>query len=169
MNKWGESIVCRVYSIILLFFLLLSNLSFGLTNMFIFLQEQDISNISNVDLYNQYKAFSLMPKNFVNMCIKINDELQMFNPLNDKVQNIVNDNKNKFCDTNVALIGSVFKLKVLKVLNYPCFFQQISVFKQIILSLIFIVFIYYLITYIGLLYMFKGFNYYYLYNKKLCL
>ena len=161
--------MCRLYSIILLFFLLLSNLSFGLTNMFVFLQEQDISNISNVDLYNQYKAFSLMPKKIVNMCVKINDELQMFNPLNNKVQNIVNDNKNKFCDTNVALIGSVFKLKILKILNYPYFFQQILIFKQLILSLIFIVFIYYLITYIGLLHMFKDFNYCHLCSKKLCL
>lgn len=161
--------MCRLYSIILLFFLLLSNLSFGLTNMVVFLQEQDISNISNVDLYNQYKAFSLMPKKIVNMCVKINDELQMFNPLNNKVQNIVNDNKNKFCDTNVALIGSVFKLKILKILNYPYFFQQILIFKQLILSLIFIVFIYYLITYIGLLHMFKDFNCYHLCNKKLCL
>ena len=100
-----------IISILVLFFISLSNLSFGLMSFFSFVMEKDIYNFSNtVSVQEQYTLLFNLPKDFVDICVKIQDDLKILK---------VNHNKVLFFDTDLnyffndffATISSPLKLK----------------------------------------------------------
>ena len=110
-------------------------------------------NCSNiVDIQDQYSMLINMPKEFVNICIKVSYDIKSLAGSANKTQYIFADNY-KFDQTPIALIYSTTKLKVIKSIteyqNILFNFINTSI-KVFVIPII----IFYLLCYIGLLRLF---------------
>lgn len=147
----------KILSISLLFFIIMSNLSFSLTNVFSFISEKNNCVISNtVNIQEQYNMLVNMPKNFISICVKVGYDIKTFANFKDKSQMIFAKSY-KFDQTPTALIYSVIKLKALKSINNykKLLFNFIKIsLKMLIIPII----IFYLLCYIGLLRLFGSMN-----------
>jgi hypothetical protein len=149
-----------IISILVLFFISLSNLSFGLMSFFSFVMEKDIYNFSNtVSVQEQYTLLFNLPKDFVDICVKIQDDLKILK---------VNHNKVLFFDTDLnyffndffATISSPLKLKTYY-MYYKChILDKVSNYSTGILTLFSVIFIFYILRYVGLLKLFSSHDYF---------
>lgn len=133
----------------------MSNLSFGLTNLFSFIVEKNTYSFSNVvAVQEQCSMLINMPKIFVDMCTKVSSELQFLCSSSNKIQNIVATNFN-FCDCQIALNCSPLKLKAIK--NKDLYFSYLVTNIQILIKfIVFSFLIFYLLCYLGLLRLFSS-------------
>ena len=143
----------RVISVLLLFFILSSNISSGLMSLFSFVTDKTIYNFSNtVNIQEQCSMLINMPKEFVNICVKVGCDIKTLVNSENKVQYIFTDNY-KFDQTPIALIYSTTKIKVIKSIteyrNLLFSFINTSI-KIFVIPII----IFYLLCYIGLLRLF---------------
>ena len=143
----------KLISIILFIFFILSNISFSLTNFYSFLMEKKSLNCLNiVDVQQQYNMLINVPKEFVNICVKVCYDIKLLANLESKKQYIFADNYN-FNQKPIALIYSITKLKTIK--NFAKYKNLLFNFmtKLIKISIVSIL-IFYLLCYIGLLRLF---------------
>ena len=143
----------KLLSVLLLFFIIMSNMSFSLTSIYSFILEKDTFAVSNtINIQDQYNMLVNIPKNFISICVKVGYDIKTFANSQNKKQYIFADNY-KFDQTPIALIYSITKLKILKnINNYKKVlfnFTNISL-KAFIVPII----IFYLLCYIGLLRLF---------------
>ena len=111
-----------------------------------------LSCSSIVDIQDQYSMLINMPKEFVNICVKVSYDIKALTSSTNKTQYIFADNC-KFDQTPIALIYSTTKLKIIKSISE----YQNLLFNFINTSIkIFVIpiIIFYLLCYIGLLRLF---------------
>ncbi len=116
------------------------------------LEKNSLSCSNIVDVQEQYSMLINMPKEFVNICVKVSCDIKTLANSENKVQYIFADNY-KFDQTPIALIYSTTKLKVIKSIteyqNLLFSFINTSI-KIFVIPII----IFYLLCYIGLLRLF---------------
>ena len=146
----------QFFSIILMFLFILSNISFALTNVFCFISENNNNSISNaINIQDQYNMFIGIPKDFLNICIKIKDDFSLLKIRENKVL-YFNKNINFYNDFGIESILNSYKLKFYFIFTRT-FKENISLFKlNNLLSAFLLFFIFYLIKYIGLLKLFSA-------------
>ena len=143
----------KIFSLILLFFVVLSNISFSLTSIYSFFIDKNNLNVyDTINIQEQCSMLVNIPKNLINICVKVSYDIKSFATAENKKQSIVSDNY-KFDQAPIALMVSTMKTKVAKNLceyrNLLFTFENVSLQKFIIPIIIF-----YLLYYIGLLRLF---------------
>jgi len=116
------------------------------------LNKNSLSCSNIVDIQDQYSMLINMPKEFVNICIKVSYDIKALAGSANKTQYIFADNY-KFDQPPIALIYSTTKLKIIKTITE---YQNI-LFNFITTSIkVFVIpiIIFYLLCYIGLLRLF---------------
>jgi len=147
----------KIISIILLCFVLLSNISFSLINAFSVLLEKDnyLNSTNVIDINSQCSMLVNIPKDFVNMCVKIQSEMQIFTSSVNKIQNIVTDTSSDF-NQQLAVTSSILKLNFARNIKEYSFNYLLNNMMVLLKLLIIPLFIFYLLFYIGLLRLFNG-------------
>ncbi len=116
------------------------------------LNKNSLSCSNIVDIQDQYSMLINMPKEFINICIKVSYDIKALADSANKTQYIFADNY-KFDQTPIALIYSTTKLKIIKSIteyqNILFNFINTSI-KVFVIPII----IFYLLCYIGLLRLF---------------
>ncbi|MBO7611994.1 MAG: hypothetical protein J6T23_07285 [Elusimicrobia bacterium] len=121
---------------------------------------KDVYNFSNtVSIQEQYSSMFNIPKNFINMCIKVQEDFKILKVNHDKVLFI--DKNIEFFDNNLlATISSPLKLKTYY-MYYKCrILDNISNYSTGILALFSVIFIFYILRYVGLLKLFSSHDYF---------
>ena len=147
----------KIFSIILLFFVVLSNFSFSLISFFSYITNQNTCKISNIlDIQEQCNMFVNLPKDFLDVCVKVSLDIKSFNVSTNKKQSLFPDNYS-FYQIPVALICSVLKSKIVK--NSSFNITNFVDFTNISLNKLFsVAIVFYLLFYIGLLFLFSSMN-----------
>ncbi len=150
----------KLISVFALFFILLSNISFGLMSFFSFVMEKDIYNFSNtVSVQEQYTLLFNLPKDFVDVCVKIQDDLKILKVNNNKAL-FFNKDVNCFFNDFFATISSPLKLKTYYMYYRYCAIDKVSNYSTGILTLFSVIFIFYILRYVGLLKLFSSHDYF---------
>lgn len=149
----------KLISVFTVFFILLSNISFGLISFFSFVTENSTATLSNtINIQKQYTLLFNLPKDFVDICVKIKDDLKILK---------VNHNKNLFFNTDesffsnglFATLTSPVRLKTFYIYEKTCVLNKVHNYSKIFLILFSILFIFYILRYVGLLKLFSSHDY----------
>lgn len=163
----------RKFSVIVVVcFMLTSNLFSGLASSFSFIFQNTDINFEAVNIGSHYNFVKNAPRDFVNLCVNIGKETQLFNISQEKISNITAAKTLTNFTGEIFLITSVFKFKTVKITERILFYSDFAVNHGTNMFYLFmIILIFYLIGYIGLL---RVFNDSFCINKnelapKLCL
>ena len=150
----------KFVSVLLLFFLLSSNLSLGLMSLFSFVTDKTVYNFSNtLNIQDQYSSMFNIPKNFVNMCIKMQEDFKILKVNHDKLF-FIDKNSETFNNNLLATLSSPLRLKTYYT-YYECrIFDKVSDYSVGILTLFSVIFIFYILRYVGLLKLFSSHDYF---------
>ncbi len=162
----------KICGILLLFSMLLSNLMLNLVAAYSLFSQKNIELSDNINLQYQCNVIVNIPKNFINMCVKVSRDMKNFNTTSDNFSNLTASNNNNFNENRFALPVNYSKIKTIKpvyekIINTIIFSQGTNVYYLFMIILMF-----YIIGYIGLLRLFNDSAYYYnFFGKpvKLCL
>ncbi|MFA7074079.1 MAG: hypothetical protein WC234_02685 [Endomicrobiaceae bacterium] len=134
--------------------------------------QKNIYGYENINIQYQCNVIVNIPKNFINMCVKVSQEMNSFNAVNDNFVNIKAKKNNNFSENEFALMANFSKFKIIKAF-YDRIFDNIGLsYGTNIYYLLMIILIFYIIGYIGLLRLFNDSLYYHrFFGKplKLCL
>ena len=149
----------KLLSVFLLFFIVLSNISFGLTGIFSFISEKDNYAFSNaVNIQEQYNMLMSIPKDFIDMCVKVQNDFKIL-----KTNNEVNlfFNKNNYCFNNTlpAILTSSLKLKIYYLYSKITNIEKVRECSNNIFMLFSLILIFYILRYVGLLKLFSSHDY----------
>ena len=160
----------KVCIFITLFFLVLSNLSFGLVSFFSFVCGTVNYSLSDYDfnVEQQYNLIVSLPKDFVNMCIKLTEDFKKINTKSDNVLYLRQNVINSFENILFATLSNPLKLKTFYIYGKKIPLINIA-FKNGFFILLTIIFMFYMLRYIGLLRLFNSYNYNVEYFEKLAL
>ena len=149
----------KLISVFTLFFILLSNVSFGLISFFSFVSEEGTCNISNaINIQEQYTLLFNLPKDFVDICVKIKDDLKILKV--NCAKNLFFNSDNSFSDNSLfATLTTPLRLKTFYVYEKACIANKIIIYSKIFLMLFSILFIFYILRYVGLLKLFSSHDY----------
>lgn len=145
----------QIFSIILLFFLVFSNVSVVFTTFSYFIFEKDFFSFSKIaSIQEQCSLLVNVPKEFVDICIKVSCDVKSFTVLQDKKLYIL-DNVYEFVQIPCILACSIKNLKVIK-----CVYEYNNLlvnYIKICAKMFYIpIVIFYLLCYIGLLCLFES-------------
>ncbi|GEM_PF-4788519 len=149
----------KLVCVLLLFFLLSSNLSFGMMSLFSFVANKNIHSLSNIiNIQDQYSLFFNIPKDFVDICVKIQDDLKIF-----KVRHsnnlFFNNDISYFFNDFLATLTNQLRLKTYYTYEKAYTFDKICNYQNFFLILFSILFIFYILRYVGLLKLFNAHDY----------
>lgn len=162
----------KICAIFLLFSMVLSNFLLNLIGVYSFFAQKSINGNENINLQYQCNVIVNIPKNFINMCVKVSQEINSFNTITDNISNIKAEKNNNFTGNEFAIMINFSKLKIIKTF-YDKIFNNIGLsYGTNIYYLLMIILMFYIIGYIGLLRLFNDSLYYHKFfgkTVKLCL
>ena len=154
----------KFLSVFLLFFLVMSNLSFSLTQFYSFISEKtDYTNSNNIiNIQDQYNMLVSIPKDFIDMCIKVQDDFKILK--NNQVINLFfNKEINTFKNNMLAILTNPLKPRISCFYTKPVSVEKINKCSNNIFMLFSLILIFYILRYVGLLKLFSSYDYI---NKK---
>jgi hypothetical protein len=149
----------KLLSVFLLFFIVLSNISFGLTGIFSFISEKDNYAFSNaVNIQEQYNMLVSIPKDFLDMCVKIQNDFKILKT--NKEVNLF-FNKSLCCLNNnmPAVLTSPLKLRISYLYNKSDTIEKAKEYSNNIFMLFSLILVFYILRYVGLLKLFSSYDY----------
>ena len=153
----------KLFSIILLFFIALSNISFSLTSIYSFcIVKDNFSTYNTITIQEQYNMLIGIPKDFLDLCVKIQDDFKLFKT-NQEVNLFFNKDINVFNNNVLAILTNPLKLKKSYFYTKAIFIEKVNEYSNNIFMFISIILIFYILRYVGLLKLFSSYNYI---NKK---
>lgn len=162
----------KICGILILFSMLSSNLLLNLMTAYSFVIEKNSAGYNNINIQSQCNVIVNIPKDFVNMCVKVGQEMNSFNTITNKFSNILAQDKNNFSGSQFALMLNNLKLKTIKPIQNRTFNNIPIPVGTNIYYLFMIILIFYMVGYIGLLRLFNDSLYknnYFVKSLKLCL
>ncbi|MBR3655446.1 MAG: hypothetical protein IKN62_08500 [Elusimicrobia bacterium] len=150
----------KFISIVLFLFIISSNVSYGLMSLVSFASEKSHINSSiTVNIQEQYKSMFNLPKNFINMCVKVQEDFKILKINNSKLFFI--DKDVEFFNNNLfATLSSPLKLKTYYIYDKTCIIDRISNYSNGAFILFAVIFIFYILRYVGLLKLFSSSDYF---------
>lgn len=149
----------KLLSVFLLFFIVLSNISFGLTGIFSFISEKDNYAFSNaVNIQEQYNMLVSIPKDFLDMCVKVQNDFKILKT--NKEVNLF-FNKSLCCLNNnmPAVLTSPLKLRISYLYNKSDTIEKAKEYSNNIFMLFSLILVFYILRYVGLLKLFSSYDY----------
>ncbi len=147
----------KVCALTTLIFLLLSNLSFGLVSFCIFLSGNSSLTGYDFDVEKQYNLIVNLPKDFVNMCIKVTEDFKKINTKTNDFLYLTKSNKDMFASSFLATLSKQLKFKTFYFLSKYPHNENLSTGNSVFVLLsVFLIF--YMLQYIGLLKLFNSGN-----------
>ncbi|MFA6914610.1 MAG: hypothetical protein WCQ83_05375 [Endomicrobiia bacterium] len=162
----------KICGILILFSMLSSNLLLNLMSAYSFIVEKNSTSYNNINLQSQCNVIVNIPKDFINMCVKVGQEMNSFNTIANKFSNILAKEKSNFSGSKFALILNNSKLKTIKPTQNRTFNNIPIPVGTNIYYLFMVILIFYMVGYIGLLRLFNDSLYkknYFVKSLKLCL
>ena len=130
-------------------------------SLFSFVANKDIYKFStSINIQEQYSSMFNIPKNFINMCVKVQEDFKILKIINHDKLLFINNNIESFDNNLFATLSSPLKLKTYYV-YYKChILDKVSNFSTGILTLFSVIFIFYILRYVGLLKLFSSHDYF---------
>ena len=134
-------------------------MSFGLISFVSFVTENGNTALSNpINIQEQYTLLFNLPKDFVDMCVKIKDDLKILK-VNRSKNLFFNADKSFFSNGLFATLTSPVRLKTFYIYEKTCILNKVLNYSKIFLILFSILFIFYILRYVGLLKLFSSHDY----------
>lgn len=136
-------------------------MSFGLMSLFSFVTNKNIYKFSNsINIQEQYSSMFNIPKNFINMCVKVQEDFKILKIINHDKLLFINNDIESFNNNLLATLSSPLKLKTYY-MYYKChILDKVSNCSAGILTLFSVIFIFYILRYVGLLKLFSSHDYF---------
>jgi len=136
-------------------------MSFGLMSLFSFVTNKNIYKFSNsINIQEQYSSMFNIPKNFINMCVKVQEDFKILKIINHDKLLFINNDIESFNNNLLATLSSPLKLKTYY-MYYKChILDKVSNCSTGILTLFSVIFIFYILRYVGLLKLFSSHDYF---------
>ena len=159
-TKGGFGLKAKLLSIFLLFFIVLSNISFSLTQLSSFLSEKIDYTISNnvINIQQQCDMLVSIPKEFIDMCVKVQDDFKILKT-NQGINLFFNKGINNFNNNVFVILTNPLKLKVSYFYTKATIIEKTSKYSNDIFMLFSIFLIFYILRYVGLLKLFSSYDY----------
>lgn len=148
----------KICVILILFFMISSNSFLSLTNLYAFTANNNENTGYAANLQSQCCIIVKIPKDFVNMCVKVGQEIHSFNIVPSEFSALFPKSKNNFSDSEFALtLNNNLKTKIDKNICGNISFCAADISERSNAYYLFIIILLlYLIGYIGLLRVFDS-------------
>lgn len=128
--------------------------------IFSFVVNKDICKFSTtINIQEQYNSMFNLPKKFVNMCVKVQEDFKILKINHDKLL-FINKNIKLFDNNLLAITSSTLKLKTYYMYYKYYAIDKVLNYSMIILTSFSLIFIFYILKYMGLLKLFSSHDYF---------
>jgi hypothetical protein len=149
----------KLLSVFLLLLIILSNVSFSLINLSSFLSEKNIYDSSTaINIQQQYNMLVSIPKDFIDMCVKVQNDFKILKT-NNEVNLFFNKNVRYFNNNVLAILASPLKLRISYLYTKVTAIEKVIEYSNNIFVLFSLIFIFYILRYVGLLKLFSSYDY----------